>query len=74
MDRGFPCLCRKFLAEKKPGEIGSIMLYAHPVQKIAESCGDQATLQYDDKFHYIKVSSAFPWQMSDFIRKQKCLA
>ena len=24
------------------------MLYAHTVQKIAESCSDQAALQYDD--------------------------
>ena len=59
-----------FWQKKKPGEFGSLMLYAHPVQKIAESCGDWAALQYDDKFHQIKVSSAFPWQMSNFIRKQ----
>ena len=51
-------------AEKNPGEIGNLMLYAHIVQKIAESCGDQAALQYDDKFRRWKQRdpSACPWQ------------
>ena len=51
-------------AEKNPGEIGNLMLYAHTVQKIAESCGDQAALQYDDKFRRWRQRdpSACPWQ------------
>ena len=36
------------LCRKKPDEIGNLMLYAHTMQKIAESCGDQAAFQYDD--------------------------
>lgn len=35
------------LAEKYRYEIENLMLYAQTVQKIAESCGDQAAFQYD---------------------------
>lgn len=35
------------LAEKYPYEIENLLLYAQTVQKIAESCGDQAAFQYD---------------------------
>ena len=51
-------------AEKYPLEIGNLMVYAQTVQKIAESCGDQAALQYDEKFRRWrqKDPSACPWQ------------
>ena len=52
------------LAEKYPLEIGNLIVYAQTVQKIAESCGDQAAHQYDDEFRRWrqKDPSACPWQ------------
>lgn len=51
-------------AEKCPQEIGNLMLYAQTIRKIAESCGDQAALQYDEKFRRLRQSnpSTCPWQ------------
>lgn len=61
------------LAEKYPHEIANLMLYAQTIQKLAESRGDQAALQYDEKFRRWrqKYPATCPWQqkMQSFIRK-----
>ena len=58
-----PYLCGYF-AEKSPGEIGNLMIYAHTVQKIVESSADQAALRYDNEFRRWRQRDpfGFPWQ------------
>lgn len=54
-------------SEKFPQEIGSLMTYAQTIQKIANTCGDQAALSYDEKFRKWreKDSAACPWHQKN---------
>jgi hypothetical protein len=57
----------KFVAiysEKYPLEIGNLMTYAQTIRKIAETCGDQAALGYDEKFRHWREKDAesCPWE------------
>lgn len=63
------------LAEKYRYEIENLMLYAQTVQKIAESCGDQAPFQYEEKFRRLgqKDPATCPWQQQNAELYQKAL-
>lgn len=54
------------LLEKSSQEIGNWMDYAHIIQKIANTCGNQAALYYDGKFGKWKDedSTVCPWQIN----------
>lgn len=63
------------LTEKYPHEIANLMLYAQTVQNIAESCGDQAASQYDEKFRRWrqKDPATYPWQQKNAELYQEAL-
>ena len=50
-------------SEKHPQEIGNLMTYAQTIQKMADTCGDSAALNYDEKFRRWreKDPAACPW-------------
>lgn len=55
------------VAEKSQTEIGNLMLYAQTIQKIADSCGDHASLLYDEKFRRWRQRdpAACPWHLKN---------
>lgn len=63
------------LAEKYPHEIANLMLCAQTVQTIAGSCGDQAALQFDEKFRRWrqKDPASCPWQQKNAELYQEAL-
>lgn len=66
MDRSIPSIC-SYISRKIPTWNSEFILYAQTVQKIAESNGDQAALQYDEKFRRWrqKDTASCPWQQKN---------
>ena len=52
---------------KNPSEIGQLMTYAHIIQGIARSCGDEAALEYDIRFRQWRQVSpeSCPWDQKN---------
>lgn len=53
--------------QKHPEDVGHLMTYAQIVQGIAKSCGDEAAIDYDEKFRQWRqvAPQACPWNLKN---------